>query len=632
MANRKLQKVLAFGLAAATAASLLLSGCGGSDNSGSAQSETTPAAEETGASEEAAETETAEAEPTEEKESVHPAVGKEGGSTEFKYLISMPETDFPFDSWSDSPAMQEWMADCGEDITFEWEEAPISADSDYYNTLLGTGDYPDLMSPTLFSYNAAQLYDQGVALDITDLVEENMPNYMKWVEAHPEYRPQIYQNVDGAERILNIRAFSEVAEPWSSYMYRRDWILEYGKNPETGEAFTGGWQDADKTEWEDDIVFPSGETYPKYISDWEWMLPIFEEALEDQGVEDGAALTLMYRGYFSGTNHLLAGFGGTYGGWYADRDNEIKYGWTDDSDATRAYVECMHHWYEEGWIDPSFDERTNDSIFFMINQTAVFSGKVGCMVGLLESQLGNMMNNGTSELLEDVNYMAAPQPINDVYGPESVQNVDPWRYYEAGSLLGGELVVTEKAKDKDIAALLRAMDYLYGPGGENLSMIGVSNEQQEEHQYQILKDLGYDEGCCTVETNEDGEKIYVLNRKIIEDNMGVAMSLNRTNLGLNPNSRVDKQNPQPLVDAMELAVLYPGGGDITYLTNVLPPEHADAMTALGTAAGSILDVSIPDFITGRVELNDDNWESFQNSLLEQGVEEVKGYIQELQEQ
>ncbi len=633
MANKTVGKMLAFGLAAMTAASMLLAGCGGSDSSAPAADTQEPAAETTeSADTQEADTET-ETEAAEVEETTEPAeavLGDNNGSTEFTWTVPMPDTEGVVDTWDESPAVLQWLKDCGEDITITWNEAPTTADSDFYNTLIATGEYTDVLPLQLLPSTAAQLYEEGIALDLTEAIETYMPNYMKWVEEHPQYRNQIYQEVDGEERMLSLYALNEVAEPWSGLLYRRDWILKYGKNPETGEAFTGGWQDEDKTQWEDDIVFPSGETYPVYISDWEWMLQIFEDALKAEGVTDGYAVQLKSNGHYNGQGTYFCGFGGSFNGYYETPDGEIRHGWTDDSEAARAYVECMAHWYEEGWIDPSFDERTGDSVFFMIDQATVFSGKVGAFTGLLESQIGNMMNTGNSELLDDICCMCAPQPINDVYGPESVQNVKPWRYFEAGTLLGGENIITEKASKKNIPALLRAIDYTYSEAGEGLSMIGVSDEQQAENQYQTMIDAGLEDGTYTLTTDENGERLYVYNPKYFTSEAGAAISLNRLAIGYNPNGHYDKHDSDLRKDALEKAVLYEGGGQVDYLTKILPTEQADEMNMVGTSAGSIMDVEIPNFITGRTELTDETWEAFQNSIKEQGVDRITEYIRALQ--
>lgn len=70
--------------------------------------------------------------------------------------------------------------------------------------------------------------------------------------------------IDGEEHYIGIRAANE-SKPYyfTGYEYRRDWIVKYGTNPTTGEAFTGGYTDPDDPDsWEDDVVFPSGGSDP----------------------------------------------------------------------------------------------------------------------------------------------------------------------------------------------------------------------------------------------------------------------------------------------------------------------------------------------------------------------------------
>lgn len=80
-------------------------------------------------------------------------------------------------------------------------------------------------------------------------------------------------------------------------MYRRDWIVKYGKHPQTGQAFTGGYTDPnDVDSWTDDVVFPSGGTDPVYISDWEWMFGSFTEAMAASGLFQSIVATVLLIG------------------------------------------------------------------------------------------------------------------------------------------------------------------------------------------------------------------------------------------------------------------------------------------------------------------------------------------------
>ncbi len=275
--KKRLQKLMTAGIAAAAAVSMILTGCGGSGNTGGS-----------GENEAAVETVTYTMVP-----------------------VTSPDDNVTFTDWNDNPAVKYWLDQewAGKKVEIEFYNPPAGVEFDFYATQLATGDYKDIMFAGFLPDTPASLYDQGIALDLTDLVKEYMPHYQAWLDAHPELEDRLYSTVDGEKRQIAISAISDVPQTsWEALLYRRDWILEYGTNPETGEAFTGGWNE-DKTAFEDDIVFPSGSPYPVYISDWEWMFDIFQTAIEDLGIEDGYAYQQVPAGYM-GTGDVTSGFGG----------------------------------------------------------------------------------------------------------------------------------------------------------------------------------------------------------------------------------------------------------------------------------------------------------------------------------
>ena len=133
-------------------------------------------------------------------------------------------------------------------------------------------------------------------------------------------------------------------------------------------------------------------------------------------------------------------------------------------------------------------------------------------------------------------------------------------------------------------------------------------------------------GSYEIVGEEDGKNIYHLEPGV--NDLTTEVSLSRMGIGLDPNSRIDQDDSELRKEALELAVLYPGGGDISYITDVLPTDQADEMSIIDTQATTLLDTTIPDFITGRTELNEANWESFQNELKGLGVDKITQYIEE----
>ena len=471
------------------------------------------------------------------------------------------------------------------------------------------------MNIVMTSMTASEMYEDGMALDITDYVVQYMPNYLSYFDRHPQFAGRETIEVDGEKRYLCLYHFDEVTPGnWGGMLYRRDWIVKYGTNPETGEAFTGAWEG---NEWVDDVVFPSGETYPKYVSDWEWMLDIFQKALDEQGITDGYAYSIAYTGENGVNGDMESGFGST-GYYFIDPETgKCVYGAVQDG--FRAYLECMHSWYEKGWINPVFEEHANE-MFFMVDIASVYSGKVGAWYGLTSQVGGGMDTSGGDESnpLNGIVVLAAPTPINDVYGDESVQGITPFAYYSTGQF-GAQLVITDKAEDKDLPALFTFLDYFYGEEGANLLTYGLSAEQVKEAEEtapeaaQLYKSWGLENGAYTVDEEGWFHKDPVV---VADDNIGGACALVRFN-GLTQEKYLDNGWEDYRKETMALLNMYDNsrsaiGGEITaQLTVEENEEQAERSNNISTYTAQ----TIPQFLTGDLDIGDDSdWADFVATL------------------
>ena len=438
-----------------------------------------------------------------------------------------------------------------------------------------------------------------------------MPNYKAWLAEHPEFIAT--NEVDGEQKYIQIYSGNkDLADPWGGYMYRRDWIVDYGTNPETGEAFHGEWvENEDGTkDWVDDVVFPSGNTDPIYISDWEWMMNIFKgyvDGLAANGV-DGYCMQLPYQGAMF-TGDLVTGFGGIGGGMYLDADGNIAFGAT--SEGMRAYTECMTNWYKNGWIDPSFAERAGD-MFFMIDATTVYTGSCGLWYGLTSQLLDGLAGDGSNPLTANAVVYACASPINDEYGDASVQNIKPTTYYSTG-YLGTSWVVTDKAEDKDIASLLTAIDYFYSDEGSLLFSKGISDEimasaSGDEDWYQKYVDLGLPNGAYSM--GEDG--IPVKDSSLIYDNENrdeAAVAYRLCGIARN---RDERGYSDTMKKQFETWTMYEDSGQIQNdITSQLSAEDATAYSTMSSDFQTTVAQWLPQYIMGTYDVTDDAaWENF----------------------
>lgn len=542
-----------------------------------------------------------------------------GKDTDFSMLALTAITLDQYDDYDEYPAIEYWedmewdARGDGNAVKLDWDIwAPTAgSESDYVNTLIATGDYPDVLNLQYASESAGQLYEDGWTLDLTDYVNAYMPNYKAWLAEHPEIIAT--NEVDGEQKYIQIYSGNkDLADPWGGYMYRRDWIVNYGTNPETGEAFHGEWvENEDGTkDWVDDVVFPSGNTDPIYISDWEWMMNIFKgyvDGLAANGV-DGYCMQLPYQGAML-TGDLLTGFGGIGGGMYLDADGNIAFGAT--SEGMRAYTECMTNWYKNGWIDPSFAERAGD-MFFMIDATTVYTGSCGLWYGLTSQLLDGLAGDGSNPLTANAVVYACASPINDEYGDASVQNIKPTTYYSAG-YLGTSWVVTDKAEDKDIASLLTAIDYFYSDEGSLLFSKGISDEimasaSGDEDWYQKYVDLGLPNG--TYSMGEDG--IPVIDSSLVYDNENryeAAVAYRLCGIARN---RDERGYSDTMKKQFETWTMYEDSGQIQNdITSQLSAEDATAYSTMSSDFQTTVAQWLPQYIMGTYDVTDDAaWENF----------------------
>jgi hypothetical protein len=202
---------------------------------------------------------------------------------------------------------------------------PISgSESDNFNTMISTGDYPEILDLTLATDTPQALYENDVLMEITEYVEKYMPNYLAYLDANPELKPFVQvQDEEGKIHyyaLYNVR--DSVEQPWQGVCYRRDWVVKYAEPTEyvwdwesdevkenghpavtplakaVEEKNMDGWKKNEVKEFKadygedpdedytDNVIFPSGTSDPLTISDWEWMYEAFDKAISERGWGD----------------------------------------------------------------------------------------------------------------------------------------------------------------------------------------------------------------------------------------------------------------------------------------------------------------------------------------------------------
>ncbi|MCL1819666.1 MAG: hypothetical protein FWG36_03310 [Oscillospiraceae bacterium] len=569
---------------------------------------------------------------------------------EFTYWLSVGESSLYYTQYQDNPVMQYIMNNMtfknkdGEDtkISLKFETPASGREVDTYNLMISTDSLLDIMCMN-FGMPVEDMYEAGQILDLTYYVENHMPNFKAYVDAHPELYPYLTKVVDGERKFLNIPGALDQANIYDQFCgvcYRRDWIVKYGSppaelwsldannnkvfapNPNAGVPFSFRYtldkdgnsidtteltDNVDSESWVDNIIFPSGNADPIYISDWEWMMEIFARAIADQGINDGYVMSLYYPGYIQ-TGDITCGFGGKGPYFQIDRDTgRATFGAAEEG--FKSYLQCMNQWYQNGWIDKEFQDK-ND-MFFQIDETKIYQGKIALWMGAA-AHVGSRIRSDVQPLTDGAMVFGAPQPINDIYGHDSTKFVQPYDMFGGGDLLGGGVCVTNKAKDKDITVLMGFLDFFFSEEGSMLKTMGFSKEQLEQFPSELYDKHGLSEGAYS--KTADGKFMFDPIMEMDDGGIRSVMSANRIP-GLTRNSVIQYNYTPTYIHSRENWVKYPATGFLGGMfRGQMMPDEQRVMEQVGTVLErEYMHIEVPKFITGDKNFEGD-YDTFLNNL------------------
>lgn len=624
----------------------------------------------------------------------------------YSFFISAGENSIYYTDYAENPGIQYWCSKQFEsennqlsNVAFEFNAAPIGSESDTLNNLLGNAEtWPDIVDMLYSSMTVEDAYESGFLIDLTPYIEECMPNYLAMLERY-DIVDGVKFYADGEWRYLALAGFQDrdINTPWCGYQYRRDWIIKYG-TPVSGSladkegGFHGYYSlksdgtpceisaedyDAsaiDGDSWVDNITFPSWErrddadsehggmkwyadwceengkvwdgTDPVTISDWEWMFGFFKKAINEQNITDGYVHSIYYPGYIE-NGDFVTGFGGIGAHYYFDDDDYYRFGALEPGFC--AYLQCMHSWYENGWIDKDFS--TKRDAFYAIDNDLVRQGKVGCWYGRL-STLGARINSG--ELTKGIVVSTAAQPINDIYDAEGnavesgraltedVAMSVPNCFFSNAEYSKGSVVFSQNLlkNGKDLKLLLRAINYLYSEEGSLLCSIGLTKEQLDDknttdYVRNIYEKYGVADGSYTI-SEDDGKKFCQRVPAISKDNeLWTVLAPQRLNVGYMNKKDLVYDYSDTYRSMLEQYIMYEnsafvGGRLINYV--LTDKENKYMSQTYSRITTTYLYQYVPEFITGKRSIETD-WEEIRQGLITRGVEQScefnNKYIREL---
>lgn len=332
-----------------------------------------------------------------------------------------PNVSPNFTNVGDTNIGKQWQKQVG--VTIDFQHPTAGQETEQFNLILADGNYPDLWDYDWRNYpgGPSKALDDGVILELNDLINNYCPNLKAYLKEHPEIDKEIKTD-DG-----RYYSFPSVRDCYASYlgpMLRSDWLEECGLE------------------------------VPETIDEWHTVLTAFKDKM-------GASAP------FTSANKSDTFFSYAYGvqkTFFLDND-EIVYG--PAKEEYKDYLKTMAQWYKEGLIDPDYYASEEDQ-----TTAKMTSGRAGCTTAWAASGMMNFISIGQTT---DKNYdlVAAKHPvINKGDTPEYGYIESP--YYYGGYAIGAT------CKDAELAA--KVLDYGYGEEGSmmfNFGEEGVSYTMED---------------------------------------------------------------------------------------------------------------------------------------------------------
>lgn len=479
----------------------------------------------------------------------------------------------------EAPVIQYW-SDLF-NLTVEWQKPPQGSEQEQLNMMLGTGDYTDVIDLGFNTENLATLCDDGVIYELSEYIDQYMPNYKAFLEENPDVASALY---DDEGHIYNVAIIQEDPKQWGGLVYRRD-ILE---------IMTDG-----------NVQFPSGEDEPITIDDWEYMLDLMKQYFDASGMTETACLILPATGYFS-TGELMAGFG-IGGADYVDNDGNVRYGIAED--AFYNYLTKMREWYKKGYIYADFASRSQD-LFYLPNTALTYGGAAGVWYGL-DANLGDAMSVEEYNLTMDVEPLAAP--IDTEHGVTEPLGI----YLDSGRASNNSGFMISTACDEEkLIRILNAFDYFYSEEGACTRTIGLSSEQGAAD-YQDYIDKGITNGTREPNSRTWTEEMETCTTPVVDfgvDRMpGISISY--------PARESDLQNGVDYTEIGDEVWTKYGNENVLPLSVTMTPDESETVNSINTNMTDYANGMIANFIMGREELTEESFATYQDQLKSLGLDE-----------
>lgn len=358
------------------------------------------------------------------------------------------------DNYGTIKAYQELMKITGIDV--EFIHPPVGQEVDAFSLMISGGEYPDMVHYDWGNAVAGgpdKAIEDGVILNLADLIEEHCPNLTAFLEEHPEIRASITTDSGNIYCFPNIHPYfqDDVSIMCNrGVQIRKDWLEELGL-----EA-------------------------PETIDEWYTVLTAFKENIT---TEDGTPVIPLVSRRLSEKTSMVRTLANAWDGldydFYVD-DGVVKYGPLEPE--YKEYLQTMNQWYEEGLIAPEFSTYGGKE-----HNAPITTGQAGAWLSGLGAGMGVYITalGGTDDKIQGI-----PFPVLEAGSVPKYNGADNHPFVGLG------VAITSNCKD--VEAACKWLDYHYSEEGSRLLNWGIEGESY------YIDDEGKEQLTDLILKNPDG--------------------------------------------------------------------------------------------------------------------------------
>lgn len=348
-------------------------------------------------------------------------------NVDFSILLSFnPFTPYFYGDLNEHPASLLVEEHTGKVV--DYVSSPLEQESTDFLMMMSARTLPDLLRVDLekeYFGGASAAIEDGMILDITDLVSEYAPNFMRYLESDPSFVKSAYSD-EGALVQFGATLTQEQLRglPYYGPVINKTYLDEVGLE------------------------------IPVTLDDWEEMLLAFREIGVDSPLSFGAETD--FQGIY---DCFASAYGVTAGATFFQENGVVKFspfeaGYYD-------FILLLRDWYEKGLLDSGFHSKNQDNDL----QNHFETGKIGATVAHINVPI--TAANTSQNAGNPMEFVAVPYPVLEIGNQVHTRHFTP-------DFTGNPIFVYANAENPE--ELISWVDYFYSEEGEILSNWGVEGE------------------------------------------------------------------------------------------------------------------------------------------------------------